>query len=198
MAIKKGEWLLIIINLIYILGFTIFYVSIKNFEFLGYIAVMIAFFLLIFFAQRKIKFSYVILWLLTAWGILHMVGGGVRVGGEVVYALQLIPIWVTENFFILKYDQFVHAYLYFVMVFVIWHLIKNHLSKKPNLWVIYPAVALISIGIGSLNEIVEFIAVLVLPETGVGGYYNTAWDIAFNTLGAILGVIVLHFSKRKA
>ena len=193
---KKGEWLLILFNLAYIAVFTIYYLSIRNFEFLWYIAIMIFFFVILFTFQRRINFSYLVLWLLSAWGLMHVIGGGVIVNGEVVYKLQLIPLWVTENFFILKYDQFVHFYLYFVMVFVIWHLLKGNLNSETNNWIIYPFIALISIGIGALNEIAEFVAVLVFEQTGVGGYYNTAWDIVFNAIGSVLGVIGLHFRRK--
>lgn len=194
--IKKGEWLLILFNLAYIIPFTIYYISIRNFEFMGYIIIVLALFTLISLTLRKTKFSHKTLWGLSLWGLLHMIGGGIIINGGVAYAWEVIPIWVTDNFFILKYDQIVHAYLYFVMVFVIWDLVKNQVSPKASNWILYPAVALISIGIGGLNEIAEFIAVLSLPETGVGGYYNTAWDIVFNTLGAILGTILLHFRRK--
>jgi len=202
MALKKGEWILLIFNLAYIIGFTIFYIIIKNFEFLLYIGTMVILFVLIVVVQRKVKFSYLILWLLTIWGVLHMIGGGVVINDEVVYKLVLFNAWGetisdTESFTILKYDQFVHAYLYFVMVFVIWHLIKGHLKENPNFRIIYPILVLTSIGIGALNEIIEFTAVLIFPETGVGGYYNTAWDIVFNAVGAILGVITLHFVRKR-
>ena len=196
MAIKKAEWFLILFNLIYIIGFTIYYISIRNFEFLWYIFIMIFFFVVIFAVQKKVNFSYTILWLLTIWGLLHMIGGGVIVNGEVMYKFQMIPIWVTEDFYILKYDQFVHGYLYFVMVFVIWHLLKSNLDDNVNNWILYPVIVLASIGLGALNEIAEFTAVLAFAETGVGGYYNTAWDIVFNSVGAALGTIVLHFVKK--
>jgi len=195
--IKKSEWLLIIFNLAYIIAFTIYYLKIKHYEFVWYIIIMLILFALIALTIRKTNFNNLTLWLLTIWGVLHMVGGGVKYQGEVLYTLHLIPIWVTENFYILKYDQFVHAYLYFVMVFIIWQLLKSNLKSKPNFTIIYPVIALISIGIGALNEVAEFAAVLSFPKTGVGGYYNTAWDIVFNTLGAILGVIVLHFKIKK-
>src|SRR3989344_5501903 len=107
-----------------------------------------------------------------------------------MYKFQMIPIWVTEDFYILKYDQFVHGYLYFVMVFVIWHLLKSNLDDNVNNWILYPVIVLASIGLGALNEIAEFTAVLAFAETGVGGYYNTAWDIVFNSVGAALGTIV--------
>ena len=126
-----------------------------------------------------------------------MMGWGVRVGGNVLYAFELFPLWVTENFYVLKYDQFVHAYLYFVVVFVIWSLLQSYLKKEIPSWAIYLVLILMSVGVGALNEIAEFIAVLSFEETGVGGYYNTAWDIVFNTFGALIGVIVLHFLRRR-
>ena len=78
---------------------------------------------------------------------------------------------------------------------MIWHLLKINLGKKVNKWLVLIVVGLASIGIGGLNEIIEFIMVLALENTGVGGYYNTAWDIVFNTIGAILGTIFLGFMK---
>ena len=47
-------------------------------------------------------------------------------------------------------------------------------------------------GFGALNEIVEFFAVLMLPETNVGGYTNTGWDLVSNLVGATLAVIVIR------
>ena len=45
-------------------------------------------------------------------------------------------------------------------------------------------VALMGCGVGALNEIVEFLAVTLMPETNVGGYENTLWDLIFNLIGA--------------
>ena len=193
--IKKGEWLLILFNLAYIIGFAIYFVLIRNYEFLFYTGILVLLFVLVWSTLRKTKFSYTLLWSLSLWGLMHMAGGGVRIGGEVLYALQLIPIWVTENFYILRFDQFVHAYLYFVMVFVIYHLLKDKIKPSLNRWVFYIALLAIGMGIGSGNEIAEFSTVLLFERTGVGGYYNTAWDLVFNSLGALIGVIILAMKK---
>ena len=69
---------------------------------------------------------------------------------------------------------------------------------KPSLnrLVFYVALLAIGMGIGAGNEIAEFSAVLFIERTGVGGYYNTAWDLVFNSLGALLGVIVIAFQNR--
>jgi len=44
-------------------------------------------------------------------------------------------------------------------------------------------VVLMGSGIGAVNEIIEFIAVKSVPETNVGGYDNTLWDLIFNLFG---------------
>ncbi|OIO80218.1 hypothetical protein AUJ84_04195 [Candidatus Pacearchaeota archaeon CG1_02_32_132] len=191
---KKGEWLLLVFNLAYIIGAAIYYISINDYEFLGYIAILVILFLVVAGTLRRTKFGYGILWGLSIWGLLHMLGGGLIVKGATLYSLQLIPIWVTENFYVLKMDQFIHAYLYFVVVFAIWHLLKGNLKKKH--WLVFVALALISVGIGALNEIVEFMMVLFLESSGVGGYYNNAWDLVFNTLGALLATIIVYVRNK--
>jgi len=193
--IKKHEWLLLIFNLLYIIPFTIYYIFIKNYEFLIYIAVLVILFFLIIGFQRKIKFDNFILWGVSIWGLLHMAGGGVKIGEGVLYGLHLIPIWMTENFFILRYDQFVHFYLYVFMSLIIFHLLKPSFSKKANNFLVYLFVLTASVGVGAFNEIIEFSTVLFFENTGVGGYYNTAWDLVFNTLGALLGVLIAHFRR---
>jgi hypothetical protein len=47
-------------------------------------------------------------------------------------------------------------------------------------------------GLGSLNEIVEFVATLTIPETNVGGYINTGWDLVANFVGATLSVVLIR------
>ena len=196
MKLKKGELLLIAFNLIYVAIFTIYYLSIKNYEFLWYVAVLLFFICLIAFTLKKSNFDYLILWGLSIWGFLHMAGGGVRIGDSVLYALNLITIFDTGEIFILKFDQLVHFYGFAVTTLVANHLLKNYWNERVNYKIVYPALAAIGMGLGALNEIVEFMAVVAFSNTGVGGYYNTALDLVFNTLGAIAAVIFIHFRRR--
>lgn len=194
--LKKGEIFLFLFNAVYIIAFAFYYISIKNYEFLWYIAVAVFFVLLIGLTLHKSNFDYIILWGLSIWLLLHMAGGGIRVGGNVLYALQLIPIYQSGEIFILKFDQFVHFFGFGVTTLVAYHLLKPYLNNKTNYKVIYVLLVAISMGAGALNEIVEFMAVLAFPNTGVGGYYNTALDLVFNTFGAIFGVVLIHFRRR--
>jgi len=42
------------------------------------------------------------------------------------------------------------------------------------------------LGLGALNEIVEFIITVVVQSTGVGSYVNNALDLVFNFVGALI------------
>jgi hypothetical protein len=198
MKFTKGMWAVILFNAIYVIAFTIYYLSIKNYEFLWYVAVLVFFYVLVLATLHRSKFDYVILWGLSLWGLMHMAGGGLIIGGEVLYKFILIPIVNnTADFTILKFDQFVHFFGFAVSTLVVYHLLKPYLNNKTNYKVLYAILIAAGMGLGALNEIVEFIAVLVLPDTGVGGYYNTSLDLVFNALGAIFAVIIIHIKRIK-
>jgi len=198
MTAKLQRSALILFNLAYLLPFTLYYLAIQNHEFLFYIFILVALILAVALAHRKIGLSAPLLWALSVWGLMHMAGGGLIINGTKLYDQQLIPIWVTDNFYILAYDQFVHLYLYFVMVFLLFYLSRPAFQTRQNPYSLYFLITLASIGIGALNEVAEFIAVLAFDDTGVGGYYNTAWDIVFNTLGSIAGIISLHLLNSRS
>ncbi|MFV1996026.1 MAG: hypothetical protein ACC661_11380 [Verrucomicrobiales bacterium] len=50
-------------------------------------------------------------------------------------------------------------------------------------------------GFGALNEVVEFVATLTLPNTNVGGYVNTGWDLVANLLGCALAALIIYFCE---
>lgn len=192
-----GEWIVVLFNLAYIIGFAIYYISIKNLEFLWYIGVLGFFFFAILITLDKSKFSLWILWGLSLWGLLHMMGGGVRIEEGVLYNLQIMHLFDVGDTYVLKFDQLVHAYGYFVTTFVVAHIWIPRLRKNPNRTLFYLGLIFISMGLGALNEIVEFIATVSFENVNVGGYYNTGIDIISNTIGAIIAVIIIHFKSKR-
>ena len=181
--------MLILFNLLYIVAFTIYYVAKQNYEFMVYIGVLVLLFAVVFAIQRRVKFPILILWMLSVWGLLHMLGGGVHLAdGTVLYRWIPIELYqgVDSEFVLLKFDQILHFYIYFVMSFVLAHLVRNKMQGMKPLYVGL-FVALASMGLSVINELIEFGAVLFLGKTGVGGYYNTLLDLLFNTLGAVVG-----------
>lgn len=198
MFLTTHQKIILYFSLLYVIGFGTYYVSIRDFEFLWYVAVLVFFFILIFATLKRSEFSPTILWGLSLWGLLHMAGGGVAIGDHVLYAQKLLPIIDDGGeFVILKYDQLVHFFGFGVATLVVYHLLRPYLNEKTNYKVVYPLIAVAGTGLGVLNEIVEFSAVLAFAETGVGGYINTSLDLVFNTLGAIAAVFVIHFSMRR-
>jgi len=197
MYLKKSQIPILIINVIYIIIFSFLYYRRENYEFIIYVAVLVFFLLLILFSNKKVNFSNGVLWGLTAWGIMHMSGGYFIFGDGVLYKLQLIDIWSTADFKILKFDQLVHAVGFGLSTLIAYNIIKPYLNERVNWKVLTVLLVLIGMGVGAFNEIVEFFAVLVVPETGVGGYFNTMWDTVFNTIGAIVVVIYINIKRLK-
>ncbi len=197
---KKGYLWLIIFNLLYVIGFTIYYASIGNYEFLIYIAVLVAIGLIVLTTLKSSKLDNFALWGLSIWGFLHMVGGGVQIAGQVVYRLKLINIIDKGgDFFILKMDQVIHFYGFLVVAIVVYQLMTTFFSNvktAPKMAVFLAWIG--SMGLGALNEVIEFIAFVALAETGVGDLYNTGLDLVFNMAGAFVGALIQHrrFKKR--
>lgn len=175
-----------------------------NREFVFYIAVMLVLIGAVALLHRRVQLTGGLLWALSAWGFLHMAGGLMPVprhwpyDGEqnVLYSLWLIPHR-------LKYDQVVHAYGFGATTWVCWHalamgVLRTHgVVLKPSLGILTLCAAA-GMGFGALNEVVEFAAVLTIPNTNVGGYENTGWDLVANLIGASVAAILLRLRHRPA
>ena len=195
MKLKPSHWAVLVFTLAYVVGFAAWFLAIGNVEFLWYIATLLFFVVLIALTIGRTKFPPFILWGLSVWGLAHMAGGGIKVGGNVLYALVLIPIVGDGELRILKYDQVVHFYGFAVTAVVLWHLLRTNFPALRGTWTIYCFSALASMGLGCLNELIEFAAVLGLPDTNVGGYYNTALDLAFNSAGAVIAMLLVRIAE---
>lgn len=192
---KKSHWILFLFNLNYLILFSIYFVSLGNYEFVWYAFVVLFFVILLVGTIEKTKFDNWILWSLSIWGLLHMAGGGIHVGDGVLYGLKLIPIYETADFFVLRFDQFVHFYGFGVATLVVCHLLKSGNFRVSNK--LFYFIAIIGgMGLGALNELIEFIAVLAFPQTGVGGYFNTGWDLMFNMFGTVFAVFVDYWRSK--
>ena len=167
-----------------------------NGEFLFYIVVMLVLMLVVWLVHRSVTLTRSILWALSVWGLLHMAGGLVPVPESwpidgsirVLYSLWLIPDR-------LKYDQVVHAYGFGVATWVCWQGIRASIHSRggeavPTAGLMVLA-ATSGMGLGALNELIEFAATLLMAETNVGGYINTGWDLVANSVGATAAAIVI-------
>ena len=173
-----------------LLIFTVIFLLRSNYEFVFYVVVVVFFVILLAVSDRHVKYPVWLIWLLFTWAALHMAGGGVVINGHVLYAQMLINL-VGEPYLILKYDQPVHAFGFAVATLVMFYVMKPHLKPGYGHFAIGLTAFAAGIGLGAVNEIVEFFAVVVMPSTNVGGYYNLALDLVSNAVGALFAVLLI-------
>lgn len=183
-------------TLAYVCAFSFWFLSKGNYEFVIYIVTMLALIILVALSLRKAEYPPSMLWALSLWGLMHMAGGGLPVNGSVLYNLVLVPLVQVQDVWIFKYDQLVHAFGFGVSAWVLHHLMIRHFpqTRGTATALVYPALG--AMGLGAANEIIEFTAVLAVPDTNVGGYINTALDLCFNALGAVIAVVILAWRGR--
>jgi len=192
--LKKGQLPIFIVNLIYLAIALYAFLGRKNYEFVMYIGVIVFFLIIILFTNKKVNYPNFLLWGLTLWGLMHMAGGGWFITEDMIlYKLILIPI--SAEYGIFRYDQLVHIVGFFVSTLLMYILINPHLKSKVGWWSLGIVLAMAGLGVGALNEIVEFTATVLVPETGVGGYINTSLDLVADLIGAILGTLWIRFKK---
>ena len=162
----------------------------QNYEFMLYAAAVFAFLGIIQWTDSKYHYSSTSLWLVVLWIVLHILGGLWVVDGQVLYSKVLIPI-VGEPYNILKYDQVVHAFCYFTVTLLMWRVVTSISKPSASRAELLFVTVLAATAIGGVNEIIEFIATVTVPDTNVGGYENTAIDIISNLVGALLATPLL-------
>jgi len=197
MKLRKSQKPILAFNIAFLSCFTLLFLSRENYEFVLYIAVITFFLILILLTNDKVNYPDDILWGLSLWGFLHMTGGGIKVGGKIVYELILVDI--NKSYGIFRYDQFVHIVGFAVATLLMYHLIKPLLKDNIEKWTALSIVIIMAgLGVGALNEIIEFAATVLVPETGVGGYINTSLDLVADLIGAIIAMaIIIRKEKTK-
>jgi uncharacterized membrane protein YjdF len=185
----------------YMLGAVVGSAMQGNKEFIFYITVMLILIAVMTVVHRRVGLTTGLLWLLTLWGLAHMAGGLVRLPDGWPYngdQAVLYSWWIIPQK--LKYDQIVHAYGFGVTTWLCWHSLRSIMRDyavelKPTLGLLVLSAAA-GAGFGALNEVIEFIAVLTIPNTNVGGYENTGWDLVANLVGATVAAVIIRFGAR--
>ena len=170
------------------IGFTIYAAMLGNSEFLFYAGTMVIMAGVVVVIDRAFRFSGLVIAGLLVWAILHLAGGNVPAGDTgVLYNFRPAP-WLP------KYDQAVHAFGFAVATLLSWECLRHGIAKRTNgnprpTFGLVAACVLMGMGLGAINEVVEFIAVLTIPDTNVGGYVNTGWDLVSNLSGAVIASV---------
>jgi uncharacterized membrane protein YjdF len=135
--------------------------------------------------EQRFQLGAGVLWGLSVWGIAHLAGGVIPIGGDRTLYNAVLGVEL------LHFDRLVHAFGFGFATLACGKVLARWLPDgriTPSTAVV---VVLAGLGVGAVNEIVEFGATLVLPETNVGGYVNTGWDLVFDLAGAAVAAVGL-------
>lgn len=195
----------------YMIGFTAYALARGNTEFVFYAVVMLVLIGGVLAIHLKVKFSRAVLWLLAVWGLLHMAGGNVPIPAHLAVDWTPPPgkpPWtVLYNFrplaWMPKFDQIVHAYGFFAATLASFKALRAAITGQvvpPGSFRVTAGLTfacfLAGMGLGALNEVVEFIATRFM-ETNVGDYVNTGWDLVSNMVGAAAAATLVLVEGRK-
>ena len=122
----------------------------------------------------------------VSWGVGHMAGGIIPLSGDrTLYQGMIGPIHI---------DNVVHFVGFATAGLVWWEASRfgDQIStpEAPRRGAVFVAVWLAGMGAGAVNEVVEFIATLLIEDTNVGGYHNTGRDLIANMFGAATTALV--------
>lgn len=142
--------------------------------------------------DRTVRFSDLVAVGLTAWAVAHLAGGIIGIEGDrVLYNAVLVPH--------LRYDNVVHFCGFGVAGIATWEVLAPRLMRRdPPARAAGITVWLFGMGIGALNEVVEFAIALNVEDSNVGGYLNTGRDLVANMLGAAVAGVVVARRVRSA
>ena len=181
----------------YMVGFGAMALRRGNSEFLFYGFVMLALIALVVVADSRVRFAMGVLWALSFWGFLHLAGGNVPIPELAPRPAGSAPVlynrWIIAG--LLKYDQLTHAYGFGVAMIACWQGLEAAVNKRLNM---SPGLAILTVamgmGLGAMNEVVEFVVTLTMSESNVGGYMNTGYDLVANLAGCVIAVVVIIVS----
>ena len=176
-----------------LLAFTVYFLFKGNYEFLTYTVSIGILIYLLLCTDRIFRYPLLALWGFALWLFLHMAGGSFFFGGVRLYDFILIPL-TDAPLHLLRYDQVVHSFCYFVITLLTYALVNSIVAQEAKAFLVMLITFLAGIGIGAINEIIEFSTVVFFGSTGVGDYYNNAMDLVFNGMGALVAVIMAYTS----
>ena len=174
--LRAHSGLLVVVGLYYV-GFLALGLATGNSQvpyYAGFMAILLT---LVAFWDGRRHFSQVVLWGLALWGALHMAGGMIPLpGGRVLYNLWLLPF--------VRFDHVVHAIGFGFAGIAFWESVRHSVDRDVASGAAITMMG--GLGFGALNEMVEFLITRVVPDTNIGEFENTGWDLVANTVGAAL------------
>lgn len=185
--------LLAVFTAAYIVILTRLAFQINNYEILYYSALMyLGVIIILFLYKDKLNLKFKHYLVLSLLWLLNLAGSNLYFYGQ-----RLYDIW----FLWLRYDNIMHILGCAVIAFLIFAIFEKQfmpiLNKNPKIF--FSMLVLITMGIGTIYEIIELFAAAFLGAgDGVGTYYNNALDLIYNFIGASIAATYLIKNRKKS
>lgn len=177
----------------------------QNKEFLLYLALLVPAIALLGSMHRRMRFSVALLGCLSLLLLLHMAGGLVELPRQVPTDGRkfLYNWWLLKPH--VKYDNLVHGFGSATATWFCWQLLQRTVASRTG-WAfrdLRPTGELLlfcilsGLGIGAINEVVEFYSSRFLPDSNVGSYANNAMDLVANTVGSLTAATAIWLFYRR-
>ena len=190
LQLLREHTLLALFSLVYLVAFGVYGLVTESPAVLLYLVLMSLAMLFVAVLYRRVRFGTGVLWGLAIWGLLHMAGGLVQLDDEVLYHFFLVGRLV-------RFDHVVHAFGFGFGTLAAWQAMRLWIDEDRRMTAgLAVLIALAGMGIGAVNEVFEFGVSQLNPDSNVGGYLNTGWDLVYNTLGCSLAALYVFRRDR--
>ena len=137
------------------------------------------------------RLSTLVLWGLALWGLSHMVGGIIELGGVTMYER---PVDAGE----FRFDKVVHFFGFGFATLAAYELLRHRVGRAAPANSVAITAAFVGLGVGAVNETIEFLITLLPRESNVGGFSNTGWDLVANAAGAASASLIAPLRDRRS
>lgn len=188
----RREKMVMLFTFIYILTFSYYSFIRGNIEFVFYSFLLLLFLNVGIYIHKKVQLPEFIVIGFSLFGLFHILGGNITI--------KEIRLYDMEFFYgIIRYDNIIHiigsSLVALVLNVVFFFIVEK--NQKIILPLYYFALFLMTLGTGVLNEIIELIAVIFFnAHNQVGDYFNNAVDLVFDSVGALLSILMIDFYRR--
>ncbi len=165
----------------------------KNYKFLYWVGIMSVFIFIILVYYKRLHLSVSLITCLTIFGAMHIMGGNIYIN-----SIKLYDTWLIPGIF--RYDNLVHTFGTAITTLIAYNILQPKMgnSRPHRPFAFTLMLVLIAMGIGALNEVVEFFAVVFLGAGhAVGDYFNNQLDLVYNLIGSIIVAVFLYYHHKK-
>lgn len=186
------------LTIIYLIGFIAFTVISGKYDFMPYIGIQVILTIAVFIAHRSVHYAVPMLWALSIWGLLNLLGGIIPLPPALLAHSAggfLGDLWVVKGY--LTLDKCVHVYGFAVATWFSWQTLCNIIHSRyqrrlmPSLGLLLIVITS-SIGYGAVVEVVEFLVSSLFHPDEMDSYQNTGWDMIANSVGALVASVIIR------